>query len=292
MPPRTKPSHFLPTNSNTQPLLSKFLRTSQTFSAKKAKANQELDTSTNPFAFDTIQTDELNPNASGDIALLPTKQPIDVSFEVDVTSSKKFVNLPKTQLSTATSTIFDTKQHNTNIQNTRQNAENLSGYSKNNVEPNITKHQKTSDEDNYLETYQFDNEISIQNKPYNQFPIPKNIDNMSTFTTISPSAIQRVKRPYEQPQDPFLENQAQQTDQVLLKNCETQIGFESSTTQNQLELHYLSATRDNISSKKKMPAVVGPKTKIHEPRVESGEFDINVQSLKEQLKLRMYCKPQ
>ena len=98
IPPRTKPSHFLPTNSNTQPLSSKFLRTSQTFSAKKSKANQQLDTFTNPFAFDTIQTDELNPNASGDITLLPTKQPIDVSFEVDVTSNKKFVDFQKIQL--------------------------------------------------------------------------------------------------------------------------------------------------------------------------------------------------
>ena len=70
IPPRTKPSLFLPTNNNTQPLLSKLLRTSQT-SAKKSKANQQLDKSTNPFAFDTIQTDELNPNASGDITLLP-----------------------------------------------------------------------------------------------------------------------------------------------------------------------------------------------------------------------------
>ena len=42
---------------------------------------------------------------------------------------------------------------------------------------------------------------------------------MSTFTTISTSAIQQVKRPYEQPQDPFLEIPAQQTDQVLLKTA-------------------------------------------------------------------------
>ena len=187
------------------------------------------------------------------------------------------------QLSTATSTTFDTKQHNTNIQNTKQNAEIISGYSKNNVEPNIAKHQKTPAEDNYLETYQFGNEISIQNKPYNPFPIPNNIDNMSTFTTISTSAIQQVKRPYEQPQDPFLEIPAQQTDQVLLKNRETQIGLESSTTQNQSESQVLSATRDNISGKQTIPAVVRPKTKIHEPRVESGEFDIYVQSLKEQV---------
>ena len=269
-------------NSNTQPLLSNFLRTSQTFSAKKAKANQQVDTSTNPFAFDTIQTEELNPNASGDITLIPTKQPIDVSFEFDVTSSKKFVDLPKIQLSTATSTIFDTKQHNTNIQNTKQKAENISGHSKNNVEPDITKHQRTPAEDNYLETYQFGNEISIQNKPYNQFPIPNSIDNMSIFTTISPGAIQQVKRPYEQPQDPFLEIQAQQTGQVLLKNRETQIGLKSSTTQNQSELQDFSATRDNVIGKQTMSAVVRPKTKIHEPRFESGEFDINVRSLKEQ----------
>ena len=32
-----------------------------------------------------------------------------------------------------------------------------------------------------------------------------------------------------------------------------------------------------------MPAVVRPKTKIHEPRVESGELDNNLQSLKEQV---------
>ena len=83
-----------PTNNNTQSLLSKFLRTSQTFSAKKAKANQQLDTSTNP-------------NASGDIRLLQTKRPIDVSFEVDVTSDNTFVGLLKIQPSTATSTTFD-----------------------------------------------------------------------------------------------------------------------------------------------------------------------------------------
>ena len=275
LPGQNLPS-FWPTNSNTQTLLSKFLRTSQTFSAKKTKANQQLDTSTNPLAFDTIQTDELNPNASGDITIIPTKQPIDVSFEVDVTSSKKFDDLPKIQLSTATSTIFDTKQHKANIQNTKQKAENISGYSKNNVEPNITKNQKTPAEDNYLETYQFGNEISIQNQPYNQFPIPNSIDNMSTFTTISPGAIQQVKWPYEQPQDPFLEIQAQQIDQVLLKNRETQIGLKSSTTQNQSELQGFSATRDNVIGKQTMPAVVRPKTKMQEPRFESEEVDINV----------------
>ena len=294
IPPRTKPSLFLPTNSNTQPLLSKFLRTSQTFSAKKAKANQQLDTSTNPFNFDTIQTDELNTNASGEITLFPTKQPIDVLFEVDITSSKMF-DLPKTQLSTAASTTFDTKQHITNIQNTKQNAEIISGYSKNNVEPNITKRQKTSAEENYLETYQFGNEISIQNKPYNQFPIPNIIDNMSTFTTISPSVIQQVKRPYEQPQDPFLEIQAQQTDQVLLKNCETQIGLESSTTQNQLELQDLSATRDNISGKQTMPVFVRPKTKIHEPRINLENLTLMYKVSKSKcvkFKPRMYSKPQ
>ena len=32
-----------------------------------------------------------------------------------------------------------------------------------------------------------------------------------------------------------------------------------------------------------MPAVVRPKTKIHEPRLDSGELDINVQSLKEKV---------
>ena len=106
IPPRRKPSLFLPRNSNTQPLLSKFLRTSQTFSAKKAKANQQLETSTNPLALDTVQTDESNPNASGDITVLPTKQPIDVSFEVELISGKNFVDLPKIKLSKATSTIL------------------------------------------------------------------------------------------------------------------------------------------------------------------------------------------
>ena len=106
---------------------------------------------------------------------------------------------------------------------------------------------------------------------------------MSTFTTTSHSAIQQVKRPNEQPQDPFLEIQAQQTDQVLLKNREIQISLESSTTQNQSKSQVFSATRYNICGKQRMPAVVRPKTKIHEQRVESGEFDINVQSLKEQV---------
>ena len=142
IPPRTKPYLFLPTNSNTQPLLSKFLRTSRTFSSKKSKANQQLDTSTNPFDFDTIQTDELNPNSSGDILFRPTKQPIDVSFEVDVTFNEKFVDFQKIQTSIATVTTFDTKQHNTNIPNTKQKAEHISGYSKNNVEPNITQQHR------------------------------------------------------------------------------------------------------------------------------------------------------
>ena len=191
--------------------------------------------------------------------------------------------MSKIQPSTATSKNFDTKQHNINIPKTKQKAENISGYSKINVEPNITKQQKTHAEDTYLQTYKVGNEISIQNKPYNQFPVHNNIDNMSTFTTISPSAIQQVTRPYEQPQDPFLVIQAQQTDQVLLKNRETQIGLERSTAQNQSELQVVSTTRDNISGKQTVPAVVRPKTKIHEPRVDSGELDINVQSLKERV---------
>ena len=107
-------------------------------------------------------------------------------------------------MSTAAITTFDTKQNNTNIPNTKQKPEHISGYSKNNVEPNITQQQKTPAEDTYPQTCQFDNEISIQNKPYNQFPVPNNIDNISTFTTISPSAIQQVTGPYEQPQEPFL----------------------------------------------------------------------------------------
>ena len=259
----------MPTNSNAQPLLSKFLRTSQNFSAKKSKANQQLDTPTNPFAFDTIQTDELNPNASGDITLLPTKQPIDVLFKVDVTSNKKFVDFQKIQTSTATITTFDTKQHNTNIPNFKQKAEHISGYSKKNVEPIITPQQKTPAEDAYPQTCQFGNEISIQNEPYNQFPVPNNIENLSTFTTISPSAIQQLTGPYEQPQEPFLLIQAQQTDQVLLKNREIQIGLESSTAQNQSEFQILSTTRDNISGRQTVPAVFRPKTKIHEPRLDS-----------------------
>ena len=89
---------------------------------------------------------------------------------------------------------------------------------------------------------------------------------MSNFTTISPSAIQQVTGPYEQPQEPFLLIQAQQTDQVLLKNRGTQIGLESSTAQNQSKFQILSTTRDNISGKQTVPAVVRPKTKIHEPR--------------------------
>ena len=162
-------------------------------------------------------------------------------------------------------------------------AEHISGYSKNNVEPKITQQQKTPAEDTYPQTCQFGNEISIQNKPYNQFPVPSNIDNMSNFTTISLNAIQQVTGPYEQPQEPFLLIQAQQTDQVLFKNRETQIGLESSTAQNQSEFRILSTTRDKISGNQTVPAVVRPKTKIHEPRLGSGELDINVQSLKEQV---------
>ena len=134
-----------------------------------------------------------------------------------------------------------------------------------------------------MQTCQFSNEMSIQNKSYNQFPVPNKIDNMSTFTTISPSAIQQVTGPDEQPQEPFLLIQAQQTDQVLLKNRETHIGLESSTAQNQSEFQILFTTRDNISGKQTVSAVVRPNTKIHEPRLDSGELDINVQSLKEQV---------
>ena len=97
------------------------------------------------------------------------------------------------------------------------------------------------------------------------------------------------------PKTPFLVIQAKQTNQVLLKNRETQIGLESSTAQNQSEMQVLSTKSDNISGKQTMPAVVRPRIQIQEPRVESGEFDINIQSLKEQVcqfELRMYSKPQ
>ena len=66
-----------------------------------------------------------------------------------------------------------------------------------------------------------------------------------------------------------------------MKNRETQIGLESSTALNQSEFQTLSTTSDIISGKQTVPAVVRPKTKIHEPRLDSGELDINVQSLKE-----------
>ena len=67
-----------------------------------------------------------------------------------------------------------------------------------------------------------------------------------------------------------------------MKNRETQIALESSTAQNQSELQVLSTTRDNISGIQTVPAAVRPKTKIHGPRLDSGELDINVRSLKEQ----------
>ena len=86
------------------------------------------------------------------------------------------------------------------------------------------------------------------------------MDNMSAFTTLSPSAIQQVTSPYEQPQDPFLIPQAEQTDQVLLKYRETQIPLESSTAQNQSELQVLSTTKDSIIDKQTVPAAVRPKT--------------------------------
>ena len=68
-----------------------------------------------------------------------------------------------------------------------------------------------------------------------------------------------------------------------MKNRETQIGLKSSTAQNQSELQVFSATRDNVSGKQTVPAVVRPKTKIQEPRVDSGELDNYVQSLTEQV---------
>ena len=49
---------------------------------------------------------------------------------------------------------------------------------KSKVEPNITQLQKTTADDTYLQTYQFANEIRIQNKTNNQFPVPIKIYNM------------------------------------------------------------------------------------------------------------------
>ena len=74
-----------------------------------------------------MKTDGLNPDAAGDITLLPTKLSLDVSFEFDVTSNKKFKDLSKIQPSTAKSTTSDTTQHNTNIHNIKQKAEKISG---------------------------------------------------------------------------------------------------------------------------------------------------------------------
>ena len=68
-----------------------------------------------------------------------------------------------------------------------------------------------------------------------------------------------------------------------MKNRETQIGLESSRAQNQSAVQVLPTTKDKISGKQTVPAVVRPKTKVHEPRIDSGELDINVQSLKEQV---------
>ena len=68
-----------------------------------------------------------------------------------------------------------------------------------------------------------------------------------------------------------------------MKNSETQTGLENSTARNQFEVHVLFITRDNISGKQTVPAVVRPKTETHDSRVDSGEFDINVKSLKEQV---------
>ena len=68
-----------------------------------------------------------------------------------------------------------------------------------------------------------------------------------------------------------------------MKNRETQIGLEISTAQNQWYVQVFPTTRDNISGKQTVPAVVRPKTKIQEPRVDSGELDINIQNLKEHL---------
>ena len=89
--------------------------------------------------------------------------------------------------------------------------------------------------------------------------------------------------PYEQTREPFLVIPAEETHQLLFKNRETQIRCESSTAQNQSEVHVLSTTRDNISSKETAPAVVTPKIENQEPQVDSGELDINVQRLKEQV---------
>ena len=77
--------------------------------------------------------------------------------------------------------------------------------------------------------------------------------------------------------------QAQQTDQVLLKSREIQIDLENSTAENQSDLQVFSSARDNISGKQTVPAVVRSKTRIHEPRVDSGELDINVGNHKEQM---------
>ena len=61
---------------------------------------------------------------------------------------------------------------------------------------------------------------------------------------------------------PFLLIQAQQTDQVLLKNRGTQIGLEVSTAQNQSEMQVLSATRDNLSANKQCQQLSDQKRKF------------------------------
>ena len=109
---------------------------------------------------------------------------------------------------------------------------------------------------------------------------------MSTFTIFSPSAIQQVSRPYEEPRTLFTNSSSTNWSSIFEKLWNTD-RFRKfyCTEQNQYELQVLSlsATRDNISGKQTMPAVVRPKTKTHEPRVEPGELDNNVQSLKGKL---------
>ena len=147
----------------------------------------------------------------------------------------------------------------------------------------MTQQQRTPAVGTCMQMDQFANEISVQNNTYNRFPVPNNIDNISTSKTIFASAIRQVTRQYEQTQEPLLIFFQLKILFSCFSKSVKHSWSESSTAQNQSEVQFLSTTRDNISSKQTAPVLVRPKTKIQEPQNDSEEIDINVQSLKEQV---------
>ena len=210
-------------------------------------ANQQLDLSSNPLVFDTIQIDGLKPNATRDLTLFSIKPPVDVTYEVDVKSKKKLNKLPKVQPSAATRTTVDTKQHDTNIQIQNRELKILQDIVKTNLSLSYLNNRK------HPLMMRTCRRINSLMKSVGRTKLTICFLYLAVFIIASAiifsSAIQQVKRPDEQTQKPFLAIPAQETHQLLFKNRESHIGFESSTAQNQSEVQILSNSRDTINKK-------------------------------------------